>query len=324
MPVNTEGGLYLPSNFIIKMSHIKKIWLAPIDEFTNVVFRTFAKNLGYDVTISEMCHPHEISFKGIHEPNIFLNKKGEYGIQLIGKIDKLISYLSKNDKELNYINKNCDFINLNFGCPSKRVVGNKEGSYMLKYPNKIKEYILKLNKITHIPINIKIRLGFEKDNSDEILKEVKDIVNLVIIHGRTKKQGYSGKANWKRLKEIKEKYREITFVGNGDLNYKNINHKSKGFEEIMVGRYALKNPDVDSNYKNKKEMFLDFIKLWKSMENYYKNNNEIIKRQFKSSVYKRILMSFSKGMENSSKLRRDISKLKEKKKITKTTMNFLK
>ena len=305
-----------------------KFWLAPLDNFTNVVFRTFAKNCGYNVTISEMCHPEEISFKGIKEPKRFLKNKNKedqkYGLQIVGRFYKISEYFNDNSKVKNKILNEIDFLNINFGCPSNRIIKNKEGSYLLQYPNKLKEYIIKLKKLVNIPINVKIRLGYDEDNSEEIINSIKEEVNTIMIHARTTKQVYSGKADWDRLIELKKKYNKLQIIPNGDFNYQNISYIKKYFQDVMIGRHALKDPDINSKYKNKKEMIIDFIKLWENLEDYYKklNKKEIIQFQFKHSILKGILMKMSSGMEYSTNFRRDISMLKSNEKIIKIANKY--
>ncbi|MFW6026186.1 MAG: tRNA-dihydrouridine synthase family protein [Candidatus Woesearchaeota archaeon] len=303
-------------------------WLAPIDNFTNIVFRTFAKNLGYNITISEMCHTEEISFKGIREPEGFLKKQDQnnqsYGLQIIGKFYKISDYFGEKNKVKNKILNQIDFLNINFGCPSNRIVKNKEGSYLLQYPKQMKEYIIKIKKLVKIPINVKIRLGFNDDNSEKILESIKNEVNTIIIHARTTKQGYSGRSNWDKLIKLKKDYENLKIIPNGDFNYENISYIKEHFNDVMIGRHALNNPDIYNKYPNKKEMIIDFIKLWQKLEKHYEtlDKKKILRFQFKHSILKGILMKMSSGMDHSTNFRRDISMLKTNKNIIKITNKY--
>ena len=141
-----------------------------------------------------------------------------------------------------------DIIDINMGCPVPKIaLKSQAGSALLKNPDKIYEIVKAVVENTKTPISVKIRSGWDENNINavEVSKKIEQAgASLIAIHARTRKQGYSGKANWDIIKQVKENVK-IPVIGNGDI--KTIYDAKKMLEEtkcdaIMIGRATLGNP----------------------------------------------------------------------------------
>ncbi len=221
------------------------VFLAPMAGVTDVVFRTICKEQGCGLTYSEM-----VSAKGIMYDNdntkklLEINKKeGKVAVQLFGSDPNVLADMAKKLDD----NDNIGFFDINMGCPAPKIVKNGDGSALMKNPKLIGEIVKAVSSSTKKPLTIKIRKGFDDDsiNALEIAKIAEENgASGIAIHGRTREQFYSGKADWDIIKKIKENV-NIFVIGNGDITSP---EKAKemldytGCDAIMIGRSAQGNP----------------------------------------------------------------------------------
>jgi len=238
---------------------IKKgeVILAPMASYTHSAFRRLCKGLGADRTYTELISAIGILRNGIpKELSYFTEEEKPIHYQLFGsspeEIAKAAVIVAEKLKP--------DFIDVNFGCSVPKVLKTKAAGYMLQCPPLMGEVVretVEALKPYGIPVSAKIRLGFEEDQAEWIVEELQKAgVSLIAIHARTAKQGFSGQANWKRIKDIK-KIASVPIVGSGDIkNWKDI---ERMFEEtecdgVMVGRAALSHPWIFQEFKEKREI----------------------------------------------------------------------
>ncbi len=238
-----------------------------MEDYTDIAFRLLCQKYGANITITEMTSPIAIyrqSNKSLKRIIIPKQEKNGY-IQLMGTLHKEFYKGLKKTNELIDSGENyAKGIDINFGCPSRKIYENKSGSYLLKYPKKIKEIIDKSTKISSYPISCKLRFGYS--NKNEILEIIKLLntteLNFAILHGRTKEQAYSGEIDWKLLNKSRE-LAEFQLYGNGNITSLNEAEEKfkQGWEGISIARATKGNPKIFSGKKSNEQDFLEYLKI---------------------------------------------------------------
>ncbi len=240
--------------------------LAPMAGITDLVFREFMRKQGAGIVISELISANGLLYNSEKTRQMmrFSEEERPVGIQIFGeRTDALVNAAQ-------YIEQiGADFVDLNLGCPVKKVVTKGAGSALLREPLKLKEMLRAIKKEINIPLTIKIRTGWDQNqrNADEIIQVAYDEgVTWVAIHGRTRSQGYNGLADWEYIKEVKQKS-PLPIIGNGDITtpQKAVDRLNEsGCDGVMIGRGSLKNPWIFSQAQ----------KLWKE------NHPETLSREY--------------------------------------------
>ncbi|WP_303857309.1 tRNA dihydrouridine synthase DusB [Aminicella lysinilytica] len=231
---NNIGNLNLDDPFI----------LAPLAGITDAPMRRICGRLGASLTYSEM-----VSAKGLYygdkktERLLFIYPdEGPVAYQLFGRDPEIMAFAAeKLDDRPNAI------FDINMGCPVPKVVKNGEGSALLKEPALIEKLVAAAVTHTSKPVTAKIRIGFgaEKINAVEVAKAVEaGGASAVAVHGRTREQFYTGKANWDVIADVKAAV-NIPVIGNGDVvDWPSASAlmSQTGCDLVMIGRGALGNP----------------------------------------------------------------------------------
>ncbi|PID27502.1 MAG: tRNA dihydrouridine synthase DusB [Candidatus Cloacimonadota bacterium] len=255
-----------------------QLWLAPLAGFTDQAFREICKLSGADITVSEM-----VSCDGLfYMPErtlpyaVFNENQRPYGIQVFGSDPDIMT------KSLDrLIPLKPDFIDLNFGCPVKKVVRRNSGSALMKDPELIYRIVssMKEKLIKHdIPLTAKIRSGWDSDSVNflEVSKSAeKGGCDLITIHPRTRVQMFSGKSNWEHIKILKENI-SVPVAGNGDVISPEDAEEMKKFtgcDSIMIGRGALGKPWIfkliKAKLNNEKMSCPTSEEIWSIIKKHY-------------------------------------------------------
>ena len=229
------------------------IILAPMAGVTDYPFRVLCKEMGAGAVYSEF-----VSSEGIIRENQktldmikFQDIERPIGIQIFGN-----NIESMKEATIIATTVNPDIIDINYGCPVKKVTCKGAGAGILKDIPKMVEMTKEVVQSTHLPVTVKTRLGWD-DNSKyivEVAEKLQDVgIQAISIHGRTRKQMYKGEANWDLIRKVKENPRmRIPVFGNGDVSCPKIAKEKKdqyGVDGIMIGRGAIGNPWIFKQIK---------------------------------------------------------------------------
>lgn len=223
-----------------------KVVLAPMAGISNSAYRTIIKEMGAGLIVAEMVSDKAIMYGSKKTVDMLYMTDFERPIsqQIFGSDKESFVIAAK----YIYENMKPDIIDINMGCPVPKVaISSQAGSALLKDPDKVYEIVKSVVEAVSIPVTVKIRSGWDENsiNAVEIAKVVEKAgASAITVHPRTRKQGYSGSANWNIIKEVKKSV-NIPVIGNGDI--KSCYDAKKmldqtGCDAIMIGRGVLGNP----------------------------------------------------------------------------------
>lgn len=220
------------------------VFLAPMAGVTDLPFRVLCKEMGCGLVYSEMVSAKGILYGSENTEKLLTveEKERPVAVQLFGSDPELLGAMAKKIEAYPI-----DIIDVNMGCPAPKIVKNGEGSALMKNPKKVGEIVKAIVSSQSKPVTIKFRKGFDEScvNAVEIAKIAEaNGASAVAVHGRTKEQYYSGKADWDIIRQVKNAV-SIPVIGNGDVfspqDAKAL-FDTTGCDAIMIGRGAQGNP----------------------------------------------------------------------------------
>lgn len=283
-------------------------FLAPMAGITDRAFRSFMREMGCGVVITELVSATGLKYSSEKTRRLmeFDSDQHPVGIQLFGEDLEHLADAAKMVEQMG-----ADFVDLNFGCPVPKVVNKGAGSAVLKDLCRVREVFKALRGAVSIPVSVKVRTGWDQHsrNTDELTKIAYDEgLAWVAIHGRTRAAGYSGRADWDYIAQVKSKS-PLPVIGNGDLVSSRLaveRLRKSGCDGVMIGRGCLKNPWIfqEANLLLKGEepkVERDFLAVFKKLEGHLQRSQS---ERLVSLQLRKFAAWYSAGYPNSSHLRK--------------------
>lgn len=232
-------------------------------------------------------------------------------IQIFGSDAEIMGKVAKN------ISETADIIDINMGCPAPKVVKNDDGSKLMLNPELVGEIARSVVQNSDVPVTVKIRKGWDDEhvNAVEVAQILEDSgVSAIAIHGRTRQQFYSGKADWDIIKAVKQKV-EVPVIGNGDvvdfesaekmLEYTNC-------DAIMVGRAALGNPWIFKEIIEHKKYKPSVDEIFEVIQKHYNFLEELKGEYIAVREMRKHISWYIKGLVNAAEIRRQVNEIDKK------------
>ena len=224
----------------------RPVFLAPMEDVTDIGFRLLCKRFGASMVYTEFVSAEALirDVKSTQQKLTISNEERPVGIQIYGRdVDAMIEAAKIVEQA------GPDLIDLNFGCPVKKVAGKGAGAGMLQNIPKMLEITRKVVDAVKLPVTVKTRLGWNHEQLiiTELAEQLQDCgIQALTIHGRTRSQMYTGQADWKLIGEVKRNPRiHIPIIGNGDITSAEEAKQAfdtYGVDAIMIGRATFGRP----------------------------------------------------------------------------------
>lgn len=263
----------------MKIGNIKfsenPVFLAPMEDVTDMGFRLMCKQFGADMVYTEFVSSDAL-IRHVNKTQAKLTISEEerpVAIQIYGReVDAMVEAARICEEA------QPDIIDINFGCPVKKVAGKGAGSGMMKTPDLMVEITREVVKAVKLPVTLKTRLGWDHDSKIivELAEELQDVgIQALTIHGRTRSQMYRDDADWSLIAAVKNNQRmHIPIIGNGDVTTPEqckLRFDQTGVDAVMIGRGAIGNPWIFKETKHylktgellSKESFVWYLNILK-------------------------------------------------------------
>lgn len=221
-----------------------KLMMAPMAGITDAPYRKICREMGLELAYTEMVSSRGLIYENERTEDYVINpdEGSSLGVQLFGNDPEIMARATKRLGELG----NYDYLDVNMGCPARKIMSNRDGCQLMKDPVLAGEIIRAMRRVTEKPLSAKMRLGLTRSSINvlEVAKRVEEAgADFIIVHGRTADQMYSGQADWEMIAQVKEAM-SIPVIGNGDIfslaDY--LEKQDYGVDGFMLARGIQGNP----------------------------------------------------------------------------------
>ncbi len=231
------------------------LYLSPMAGLTDHPYRVIAKRLGADVLITEFASAKALllGVEKQEERVFFTPEERPVGVQIFGADPTDMAAAA----HLLEVRVQPDFVDINFGCPARKIVDKNGGSGLLRDPALMEEIVAAVVAATKLPVTAKMRIGWERDTAESTTIKLARALErggacAVAVHGRSRNQGYSGSADWDRIRAVAEAV-TVPVIGNGDIDSPQAARRAldeSGVDALMIGRGAVGNPWIFRDIKS--------------------------------------------------------------------------
>lgn len=315
----------------IKLNNLtipNNIFLAPMAGVTDMPYRKLCKEMGAGLVYTEMVSSKAIQYGSEKTEGIsrVFDEERPVAVQIFGSEPDIMADTAKK------IAKYADIIDINMGCPVNKIVKNNEGSALMKNIKLAEEIIIKVVEAVEVPVSVKFRKGYDHNNINAV--EFAQMVeaagaSLITIHGRTREDMYSGKADLDIIKQVKNAV-QIPVIGNGDI----INPQSAknmfdytGVDGIMIARGSVGNPWIFRNIIEylENDNLMEEPTISGRMDMAIRHLEETIKYKGEYTGIREMrknLFLYIKGLPNATDLRNKISVIEKKEEMVKLLLSL--
>ncbi len=308
-----------------------KVVIAPMAGVSNIAFRTIMKDFGAGLVYAEMVSDRALNYRNPKTLKMIkvVDEERPLSMQVFGgDKESIVKGAMVIDQE-----SDCDIIDLNMGCPVSKVVNSDAGAKLLLEPNKIYDIVKAVVENVSKPVTVKIRSGWNSNTlyAVEIAKLCEKAgAKAIAIHGRTRAQMYTGKADWNIIKEVKDAV-NIPVIGNGDVLTPEDAQRMielTNCDGVMIGRGVLGNPwlvkqtvdflstgeyDKDINFREKIKWIIDHTERLIELKGEY---IALLEMRSHASWY-------VKGLKGATRVKREINNIKSKEELYKLLYEYL-
>lgn len=296
-----------------KLEIKNNVFLAPMAGITDMAFRKICKEYGAGMVYTEM-----VSSKGMYYKDDKTNlltaiddEERPAAVQIFGSDPDIMADAAAK------ISEYADIIDINMGCPAPKVVKNDDGSKLMLNLDLVDKITEKVVKASKVPVTVKTRKGWDDEHTSavEIAKICeKNGVAAIAIHGRTRNQFYTGKADWDIIADVKNSV-SIPVIGNGDIVDLESANKMIEYtrcDAIMIGRAAIGNPWIFKSIANGVEYVPDKKEIYDVIIKHYNNLIELKGEYVAVREMRKHISYYIKGVSNATEMRRRVNEATEK------------
>lgn len=295
----------------LKFKNVKiknNVFLAPMAGYTDVAFRAIVKKYGAGLTFTEMVSAKALCMGSKKTEELLYSYKEEtpIAVQLFGhKAEDFVGAIKSGllDK--------FDIIDINMGCPAPKIVGNKEGSYLMTEIENARDIVFSCVNATNKPVSVKFRSGYDEDhiNVVEFAKMCEDSgATFITVHPRTKTQGYAGKSDWSLIEKVCQAVK-IPVIASGDVfTVEDVNYLTDkmGASGVMIGRASLGKPEIFQEILLNQKLNLTLKDKLTQIEEHIELLKKFYNEKFVYMNMKKHILSYLKDFSGASELREKI------------------